>query len=164
MVLTFSFLISAAMHVFVSPDVPLSCCVWPQLRFYMSVAGAIVFEDIVIVAYKSTERKLRAPRMKQLSASIQDSSITTSVDDKPADILRKRASTNISAGEMESKSQKAFEADDSKAGPPSSANARHTLPPLGFRILGYLWVAAFEVWSTSKIMYYVVSCQARLEG
>ncbi|MCJ1393662.1 hypothetical protein MMC18_006538 [Xylographa bjoerkii] len=151
MVLAFTFLMSAGMHVFVAPNVPLRCSAWPQLRYYFSIAGAIILEDTVTFAYRRFTRKSVAAQLKQDSESTKAETVeaeVTSLDKPPNDL--KRRNGMISRTEVEAKT------------PTTTApEARNKTSSTLFRALGYVWVAAFEVWSTSKFLYLTQQCLAR---
>ena len=148
MVLAGSFLMSAWMHVFVAPNIPLRCQVWPQLRFYLSIAGAIILEDLVTFAYRRlTRKKMNStkPNGNAIESEV-DKAKVTSRDAEPAgnNALQRRGKSEI---------------DDKTATAPSMEQPVEATP-IVFRTIGYIWVAFFEVWSTSKSLYLIRQCLA----
>jgi hypothetical protein len=73
------------MHIFVAPNISLRCQAWPQFRFYLSIAGAIVLEDLVTLGYKRLVHK-RVGNVTSDSnvESMVDSAKASSSDAKPA--------------------------------------------------------------------------------
>ena len=113
LVLLFSFLIVALMHVFASPT-PSLCLAWPQLRYYGSNVMAIVAEDTIIRLCSRVEVSTGKTRVRSVTKG------------KFGDITRKEERVNIA------------------------------LP--NWRWLGYLWVMAFDIWATSKLVYATAKC------
>ena len=146
---------SAWMHVFVSPDVPLRCNAWPQMRFYFSIAGAIVLEDIVIIAYRHLTKKTSyrtKPKGHAIEQSAESKINTGLMDEKhPLDNQLERRKTHSSSKYSKVQTQ-----------PPNDLAGQDPMTPEStprlFRVLGYIWVASFEVWSTSKFLYLTQQC------
>ena len=136
------------MHVFVAPNIPLRCQVWPQLRFYLSIAGAIILEDLVTFAYRRlTTKKANHARQNSHSVESEEHKATVSSrDDEPAqdnELKRRGRATK-----------------DEKSSAFSSTEQPIEPTPIVFRTIGYMWVAFFEVWSTSKSLYLIRQCLA----
>ena len=146
---------SAWMHVFVSPNIPLRCNAWPQMRFYFSIAGAIILEDVVILAYRQLTRK-KVDRTNPNGHAIEPEQFkveaSTAIQDENLPHNNELKKRNTSTAKIE------FDANPQNASGPESA--RNEQPSKLFRALGFMWVAAFEVWSTSKFLYLTQQCLA----
>jgi len=136
------------MHVFVAPNIPLRCQVWPQLRFYLSIAGAIILEDLVTFAYQRLTSK-KADRVVSNGIAIESEEHKAKVssrDDK-------------SAQDNELKRRGQVEMDNTAPNvPPAEKSIEST--PIIFHTIGFVWVAFFEVWSNSKWLYLIRQCLA----
>jgi hypothetical protein len=136
------------MHVFVAPNIPLRCQLWPQLRFYLSIAGAIILEDLVTLAYRRLISK-KADRVSSNGTAIKSEehkAKASSREDK-------------SAQDNELKRRGKVEMDTTAPSVPSAENSIEPTPII-LRTIGYAWVAFFEVWSTSKSLYLIRQCLA----
>jgi len=136
------------MHVFVAPNIPLRCQVWPQLRFYLSIAGAIIFEDLVTFAYRRLNRK-KASQLKPNDNVIESEAHQAKVSSRD----------DGRAQDSELKGRGKAEMDEKNPTIPSPEQAIEPTPII-FRTIGYIWVAFFEVWSTSKSLYLIRQCLA----
>ena len=144
---------SAGMHVFVAPNVPLRCSAWPQLRYYFSIAGVIILEDVIIHLYRQmTSRKdnLGTPNGNAAGHDLIGAK-ASSVEDKAvqSNELRQRSSREDSKTEIAKATQPTLDTEQTSQPPPILALT-----------LGYIWVASFEVWSTSKFLYLTQQCLA----
>ena len=152
-----AFFMSAGMHIFVAPDVALKCALWPQFRYYFTIAGAIILEDVVSTSLKSLTRNKAskdkpAVSKKKISSQEAKTSAVEKTTDKTGLNQRKSVTANSSAmNGSANKTQKVYE--------PSPRDDR---APLWLRIPGYVWVLAFEVWSTSKFLFLTQQCFATL--
>lgn len=167
MVLAFSFLMSAGMHIFVAPNVPLRCSAWPQLRYYLSIAGAIIIEDMATLLYRQFGRKIAkqarsndnlickiaGPALKVDKATATETTI--SMDDSATQRKKLQQRGGIP---VRSKAETAGLAETTV-----TSEVKEGAQPNGkaFRALGYLWVMFFEVWSTSKFLYLTRQCLAK---
>ena len=146
---------SAWMHVFVSPSIPLRCNAWPQMRFYFSIAGAIMLEDVVTLAYRQLTRK-KVDRTRSNGHAIEPKQpkveASTAIQDEKLSQNNELKRRNTSTATLE------FDANSQKA--PSPEPIGNEPPSKLFRALGFMWVAAFEVWSTSKFLYLTQQCLA----
>lgn len=151
LVLAFTFLMSAGMHVFVAPNVPLRCSAWPQLRYYFSIAGAIIIEDMATLAYRRIFRQ-KANQTKSKGNTIESKEAKGSGsirDNKPTEQNGLQRRSNFTTGK-----------EVEKVPHRPDIEPRTELSPTIARTLGYLWVACFEVWSTSKFLYLTQQCLA----
>ena len=145
MILAGSFAISAAMHIFVAPDVPISCLAWPQFRYYASIAMAIVMEDLVVVAY----RRWRNNGSQVSTRSTQGSATPRTTTQNGLRHRKKPTqSKEPEKSAQESRSPPEYGSGSSKA----------------WYLVGYVWVFAFEVWSCSKAVYITTQCKAQLDS
>ena len=75
LVLAFSFLIVAVMHVVADPD-PSVCRAWMQLRYYASVFAGIVLESVIISLWTrytaSDSRKLKSRIRREVNKDHRD--------------------------------------------------------------------------------------------
>lgn len=149
-----TFMISAALHIVAAPDVPLRCAVWPQMRYYLSVAGAIFAEDVIMRLYQSVTYKTsggpKSSRPYKSDAADQLSSAKTTETLKPngsTEGLRITKQTQPSTAEELSESHE-----------PVGQHRVEDPISLKWRIVGYCWVVAFSVWASSKLIYSTQQC------
>ena len=146
---------SAGMHVFVAPNVPLRCSALPQLRYYFSIAGAIIIEDMATLAYRRVLTKRvgqTKPNKYAVESEAREGNSNVLVkDDKLTEHneLKKR-----------SNSTKATELDKKRTPHHPDIVQKTDSTPTIARAVGYVWVACFEVWSTSKFLYLTQQCLA----
>lgn len=67
LILVSAFLISAAMHMLAAPGLE-RCSVYPQIRYYGSIVGAIVLEDIAVRTTRWIQRPSRDEKPKLATA------------------------------------------------------------------------------------------------
>jgi hypothetical protein len=143
------------MHVFVAPNVPLECEAWAQLRYYSSIAGAIVLEDLAIAAYRRLAH--RPPAQSAANRRPIEAGATAAGGVSKTTAHHAKGGPRKRAG-----AQREAEADRSVPGG-QAAERTAGESSAAWRILGYLWVFAFEVWSCSKLVYVTKQCRARLD-
>ena len=138
------------MHIFVDPETALKCSVWPQFRYYLSIAGAIILEDLAIAGYKALRRgKGRRVVLKEQIVEGKSSSVA---EKKHLD-MRVRTD-NPEKHEM----QKVLEIQSKKFIDIPKDKPADDLFLKVVPWLGYLWVFFFEVWSCSKLLYLQKQC------
>ena len=144
---------SAGMHIFVAPNIPLRCSAWPQLRYYFSIAGAIILEDVTIHLYRQLTRTKERSGMSNGNTPGHEvvSVKASSIEAKPvqSNELKQRSGRDNVKPEV----LKAHQAV------PDEEQMPHPAPIIA-RSLGYVWVASFEVWSTSKFLFLTQQCLA----
>lgn len=130
------------MHIFAAPDIPLRCGLWPQHRYYLSIGCAIVLEDVVISLYS----KLTKFKVTKVSNEVGDNISSKATDSHAPKGSGKRVKpSNRIAPEAKSLS--------------TQNSQRPSEPPrTAFYAIGFLWVACFEVWSISKLIYGTEQC------
>ena len=135
LIIVFTFLISALLHILASPGIE-RCCAWPQLRYYLSTIAAIFIEDAVITVYK------RFTKSRALTSRVTTDSKPQGLDAPKTPIV---ANSRVPA------------ANTSRALKRQSTTNNE--PSYLWRLVGYTWVISFHVWAGSKLMYGVyVSC------
>ena len=138
LIIFFTFLISALLHILASPGIE-KCCAWPQLRYYLSTIGAIFLEDAAITVYK----RFITARGESSSSAVTHSK-TRGLDAPKTPIV--------------ANNDQAPEANMSRVlrrQNPTNNNE----PSYLWRLVGYTWVISFHVWAGSKLVYGVyVSC------
>ena len=232
---------SAGMHVFIAPNIPLRCSIWPQLRYYLSIAMAIVLEDVLIISYNQAKKRLtsrkgtekailnelaeakkasnpdtekpaerveeQGPPMDAIDVSTA-SGIETSSEANGSAVKRRevnpqeflaeenqtleiKTSSESDGSEVNPQVPRAEESEASgieaslqangialkrhEASPqePKAEESISTVPVVAqstatsdslFKLFGYIWVFAFEVWSTSKFLYLTQQCQMELNA
>ena len=161
---------SAGMHVFVAPNVPLQCSVWPQLRYYSSIAGAIVLEDLVILGYKAaTSRLVREKKPEPVyetsfpkdSGSTERELLVKNTGGEMRKRVAKALPLSVQGPTVTGKSKEQGNCALSQT--PGSSNSGDPMREY-FKVLGYFWVFAFEVWSTSKCLYITQQCNIKLSS
>lgn len=127
------------MHIFVDPETPLKCSVWPQFRYYLSIAGAIILENLVIARYKTLRRRRRVRRVST-KESISVGKSTSIADVVSVD---RRIRSNYS---NKHEQQKGPEIQSNKV--KESLKDESVEDPFMKIVpwLGYLWVFFFEAW------------------
>ena len=181
LVLTGSFFMSAGMHVFIAPNIPLQCSIWPQLRYYLSIAAAIVLEDILIMTYNQTKKQLGLSKGRKdiqptgKTEASTGAAPTLAVDDQQSTDRNSAASiTADQATGIDTSPQQNGNALKDRRPILTEPNVESSAPviPIAaetesletrfFKVLGYVWVFAFEVWSTSKFLYLTQQCGLKL--
>lgn len=172
---------SAGMHIFIAPNIPLKCSIWPQLRYYLSIAGAIVLEDVLIITYNQTKKRLGARE-----ATDKAGSVNATKTERPTDIQRSEKSSDdmvlreadqtvtnqVTGAKIDAQTDgNALRKRDVAPQEPKAEKSASVVPTAAvsttatsklFKVLGYVWVFAFEVWSTSKFLYLTQQCQIKL--
>ena len=129
LILFVSFVLVAFLHIFASLS-PFRCSVWPQVRYYGSTACAIVVEDTVITLAWRVRQQFRRKGAKDVLEAWK----------------REGESSAANAGSnVEQKCSKSLVVDDS--------------PAKRWRMVGYVWVALFDLWATSKLVYASAICR-----
>lgn len=149
-----TFMISAALHIVAAPDVPLRCSVWPQIRYYLSVAAAIFTEDAIMRLYQSviskksggpkSPRPLKGDTVDQLSSA------------KTTTILKPNGSSEGLRITKQTQPLTTCEILGSRE--PTRQHGVGVPISLKWRIVGYCWVVAFSVWASSKLIYSTQQC------
>ena len=174
---------SAGMHVFIAPNIPLKCSIWPQLRYYLSIAAAIVLEDVLIMTYNQTKRQLGFGKgrkeIETTSKSEASSGVAPTVVNSNQKGADRKPVASLAADQVtgfETRAQQNGTAlRDRKPIPqePKAESSASTIPIIAetddletqfFKVLGYVWVFAFEVWSTSKFLYLTQQCGMKLNS
>ena len=149
-----TFMISAALHIVAAPDVPLRCSVWPQTRYYLSVAAAIFAEDVMIKFYQSVTSKSsgspKSSRPLESDTVDQPSSATTTATLNPNGFT---GGLRITKQTQSSTAGRALESRE-----PTRQHKVEDPISLKWRIVGYCWVVAFSVWASSKLIYSTQQC------
>ena len=135
-----TFLLSAVLHVLASPGIEW-CSSYFQFRYYVSIVGIILCEDLVISTvqswiYPSSRHKAQIEANSHADSSKHDSSKTIptkKAPDKVVDIRSKKANQASSA----------------------SLSTPHEL---FWSILGFTWVLVFQVWALSELAYGQSTC------
>ena len=154
LVIITTFMISALLHIAAAPDVPLRCSIMPQMRYYLSVAGAIFAEDQTIRLYKlatskksggsSAPRPLEGDTLDSLSSAKATTALRS--NGSMAELrTSKRTQPSTTDGILESREL-------------AEQNRVEDSISLKWRILGYCWVVAFSVWASSKLIYSTQQC------
>ncbi|MCJ1475989.1 hypothetical protein MMC13_004653 [Lambiella insularis] len=128
-----TFMLSALLHILADPGVE-RCTAYPQVRFYLSIIGAIVLEDFSIWTYRSVMRPARtnAPGVSKTGGTVS----------KPQE-------SHVAADDK----KKVFYAKNSNA-----VTQDQEAPHFLWKLVGFVWVLLFETWAVSKLMYATYSC------
>ncbi|MCJ1321831.1 hypothetical protein MMC15_007176 [Xylographa vitiligo] len=124
-----SFIIVAVLHILASPA-PFRCSIWPQVRYYGSIACAIVVEDAVMaLALKVRQHFLRK---------------------EPKGVLEVRPKEG-NPGVLDN--------GDGVEQRGLNSTPIDLFPARNWRMVGYVWVALFDMWATSKLVYAAAACR-----
>lgn len=169
-----TFMISALLHIAANPGIPLTCQAWPQIRFFMTVGLAIMLEDPVIKLYrlalgKGSRKTAHVLGMDAKNSNDHASKETAKVDNRiidTADPTTSATTTATRAARSETPNTKLR-----RAGPKTPIQTSKEPAPqteadapisLHWRIFGYCWVIAFELWASSKMIYSTQQCMLAL--
>ena len=72
LVILFTFALSAIFHILASAEVS-TCSIYPQIRYYMSTAIAIVLEDVVLSVFRSASDAEQSIRKEKEDITIDHS-------------------------------------------------------------------------------------------
>ncbi|OAP58921.1 hypothetical protein AYL99_06218 [Fonsecaea erecta] len=130
--------ISGAMHS-VAFSTPWRCASLLPLWYYLSIAGAIVVEDLAQLAYRKSMASFLSGR--KAGPSTADAS---EKDDKL-----------LPLHDVKGKDESGGGGDGLGSSFQGSGDKR---PSVGWRCLGYLWVMSFECWSLPRAVYPQLIC------
>ena len=140
-----TFGLSALMHLVAVPLESLRCSL-PTVTYYLSIAGAIILEHIVILLHKSLVAGMRGRRSQKTQAKNPPAASSSQVLAKAGDGTMRRRKQGSSEEASESPKKEAVETQEEDS------------PSMQWRLLGYCWVIFFSVWNASKMIYTTEQC------
>ena len=137
-----TFLFSAVLHILASPVIDW-CSSYFQFRYYITIIGVIVCEDLVITnvrswVYPSTKDQ------RQIKANDH------------ADVSNQNSSEKVPTNDVPNKTQDVRSMKDDKPYPPAALFS--TPQELLWSILGFTWVLAVQIWALSELAFGLSVC------
>ena len=154
------FLISGFLHAAAAPEIPLSCA-FPQFRYQLSLAAALMLEDLVIMMYKTSTRQ--SPGPQRTTQSIKEEATRSSGKKISQSCMARIMTSQTRSPRPTSIACTAGSVVKSTNIPHKTAEITNPViaPSLSWRLAGYCWVMIFTIANTSQLVYGSVQCSVR---